>query len=416
MRRRLILAAGAGIGAIAVVLAIAVSGRDVSSWPMIGWERGKPAGPVEPHNHDHHHDDDDAAKENKITLSDAQTSAAGIDVAEVRGGILQHHFLVPGAIVPDANRVARVAVRLLGTVTELRKGIGDAVEQGEIVAVIESREVADAKSEYLATRLTSELQQTLAARLKTLWENRASPEIDYLRARLAAQDAQIRFDGARQKLFALGLSEAEISGLPDQPVESLRKQPLRSPMRGRVAERRVDLGGLVGREGQESELFVIVDLDQVWADLSVAPADVVKVRDNAQITVTSAATGAEAKAGIVFISPLLDKDTRNARVIASLPNPDHTWRPGTFITAEIPLGGEPAKVLIPKSAIQTLKGEPVVFVRQGEVFEARKVKLGREDDDQVEILSGLDAGETIAVTNTFTLKAELGKSEAEHEH
>ena len=232
--------------------------------------------------------------------------------------MLQHHFLVPGAIVPDANRVARVAVRLLGTVTELRKGIGDAVEQGEIVAVIESREVADAKSEYLATRLTSELQQTLAARLKTLWDSRAGSEIDYLRARLAAQDAQIRFDGARQKLFALGLSEAEISGLPEQPVESLRKQPLRSPIRGRIAERRVDLGGLVGREGQESELFVIVDLDQVWADLSVAPADVVKVRDNAQITVTSAATGAEAKAEIVFISPLLDKETRNARVIATL--------------------------------------------------------------------------------------------------
>jgi cobalt-zinc-cadmium efflux system membrane fusion protein len=414
MRRRLILAAGAIIGAVAVVLAITVSRRDVSSWPIIGWDRGKLTAPAEPH--DHHHDDDDVAKENKITLSDAQTATAGIVLAEVRGGVLQHHFLVPGAIVPDSNRLARVAVRLLGTVTELRKGIGDAVEQGEIVAVIESREVADAKSEYLATRLTSELQQTLAARLKTLWESRASPEIEYLRARLAAQDAQIRFDGARQKLFALGLSEAEISGLPDQPVESLRKQPLRSPIRGRVAERRVDLGGLVGREGQESELFVIADLDQVWADLSVAPADVAKVRDNVRITVTSAATGAEAKAEVVFISPLLDKETRNARVIATLPNPDHNWRPGTFVTAEIPLGGEPARVLIPKTAVQTLKGEPVVFVRQGEIFEARKVKLGREDDGQVEILSGLDTGETIAVANTFTLKAELGKSEAEHEH
>jgi cobalt-zinc-cadmium efflux system membrane fusion protein len=414
MRRRLILAAGAIIGAVAVVLAITVSRRDVSSWPIIGWDRGKLTAPAEPH--DHHHDDDDVAKENKITLSDAQTATAGIVLAEVRGGVLQHHFLVPGAIVPDSNRLARVAVRLLGTVTELRKGIGDAVEQGEIVAVIESREVADAKSEYLATRLTSELQQTLAARLKTLWESRASPEIEYLRARLAAQDAQIRFDGARQKLFALGLSEAEISGLPDQPVESLRKQPLRSPIRGRVAERRVDLGGLVGREGQESELFVIADLDQVWADLSVAPADVAKVRDNVRITVTSAATGAEAKAEVVFISPLLDKETRNARVIATLPNPDHNWRPGTFITAEIPLGGEPARVLIPKTAVQTLKGEPVVFVRQGEIFEARKVKLGREDDGQVEILSGLDTGETIAVANTFTLKAELGKSDAEHEH
>ena len=77
MRRRLILAAGAAIGAVAVVLAIAVSGRDVSSWPIIGWDRGKLAAPAEPH--DHHHDDDDAAKENKITLSDAQMATAGID-------------------------------------------------------------------------------------------------------------------------------------------------------------------------------------------------------------------------------------------------------------------------------------------------------------------------------------------------
>ena len=182
--------------------------------------------------------------------------------------------------------------------------------------------------------MTNELQQTLAARLKTLWDSRASPEVEYLRARLAAQDAQIKLDGARQKLFALGMSEAEIGALPDQPVEGLRKQPLRSPISGRVAERRVDLGGLVGREGQESELFVIVDLDEVWAELSIAPADVSKVRDGAQITINAAATDAEASAKVVFISPLLDKETRNARVIATLANPNHAWRPGTYITAE----------------------------------------------------------------------------------
>jgi cobalt-zinc-cadmium efflux system membrane fusion protein len=65
--------------------------------------------------------------------------------------------------------------------------LGDAVEKDEIVAVIESREVADAKSEYLAGRLTNDLQQTLTSRLKTLWESRATSENDYLRARLAAR-------------------------------------------------------------------------------------------------------------------------------------------------------------------------------------------------------------------------------------
>jgi cobalt-zinc-cadmium efflux system membrane fusion protein len=83
-------------------------------------------------------------------------------LAEVRGGELQHHFLVPGTIISDADRVARVSVRTIGSVSELRKGLGDAVAKDEIVAVIESREVADAKSEFLAARVTNDLQQTLA--------------------------------------------------------------------------------------------------------------------------------------------------------------------------------------------------------------------------------------------------------------
>jgi cobalt-zinc-cadmium efflux system membrane fusion protein len=412
MKRGHILAAGVALGVVAAILIIRTSGKDVSTWPVVGWTHDVAVAEV-PHEHDH---EDTAELGTKIKLTEVQASSAGITLTEVQGGELQHHFLAPGTIVPDANRVARVAVRLLGTVAELRKGVGDRVERGEIVAVIESREVADAKSEYLAARVTNELQQTLAARLKTLWDSRASPEIEYLRARLAAQDAQIKLDGAHQKLFALGLSEKEIAELPDQPVESLRKQPLRSPISGRVAERRVDLGGLVGREGQESELFVIVDLDEVWAELSIAPADISKVRDEMQITISAAATGAEAKAKVAFISPLLDKETRNARVIATLPNLSHAWRPGTYLTAEIPLGGEPARALVPKTAIQIVKGVPVVFVRQGEEFEVRGIKLGREDDDQFEIISGLAPGETIAVANTFTLKAELGKSEAEHGH
>jgi membrane fusion protein, heavy metal efflux system len=116
------------------------------------------------------------------------------------------------------------------------------------------------------------------------------------------------------------------------------------------------------------------------------------------------------------VSPLLDRETRNARVIATLPNRDHRWRPGTFVTAEVPLGGDASKVIVSKKALQTVRGNPTIFVRDAEGFEARRVRTGREDDDDVEIISGLAPGETIAVANTFTLKAELEKAEAEHGH
>ena len=102
-------------------------------------------------------------------------------------------------------------------------------------------------------------------------------------------------------------------------------------------------------------------------------------------------------------------------MVAALANPDQAFRPGSFVTAEIPLSKDDAEVLVPKAALQTIKGDRVVFVRNDQGFEARKVTIGREDDRNVEIVSGLSAGEAIAVSNTFTLKAELGKAEAEHQ-
>src|SRR5262249_42084217 len=159
-----------------------------------------------------------------VALSEQQIRDAGIELAEAKGGTLKRHFLAPGSLIPDADHVARVSVRVLATVAELRKRLGDSVEKGEIVAAIESREMADAKSEYLAARLTNELQQTLFNRQKVLVESRTVSENEFLRTKLTANDAQIKLDSARQKLFALGLSEGEIAELPSQPQESLRRQ------------------------------------------------------------------------------------------------------------------------------------------------------------------------------------------------
>ena len=416
MIRIWLLIAGIAGGVVLASLAPALMGNlrsQVGMLPGMAWLMGQAietSAAKDAERRDHHHD------EGTVKLTDRQIAAAGIEVEQAKAGVLSRRRFVPGLITPNGDRIARVAVRLLGTVVELRKRLGDAVERNEVVAVIESREVADAKSEYLATRLTDELQQTLFARATSLWQGKVVTENDYLRARTTAQDARVKFDSARQKLFTLGLSEEQIAALPNQPAASLRLQEVRSPIAGRIAERRVDLGGLVGREGQESELYVVVDLSELWVDLAVAPTDLPAIREGQEITVAVGTTGERAPAKIMFISPLLDRDTRAARVVASLANPDHVFRPGNFVTAEIPLSQDHAEVVVPKTALQTIKGERVVFVRSERGFEARQVATGREDDRAVEIVSGLFAGEPIAISNTFVLKAELGKAEAEHQH
>src|SRR5262249_13145798 len=109
-------------------------------------------------------DADDAV----VKLTSDQIAAAGIDLAAAGSGALARRIAVPGTIIPHADRIARVSVKLSGTVAELHKKIGDKVAKDEVLAVLESREVADAKSDYLAARLTNELQQDLFARDKAL--------------------------------------------------------------------------------------------------------------------------------------------------------------------------------------------------------------------------------------------------------
>ena len=344
-----------------------------------------------------------------VAMDDERIKLAEIDQRKVGPATIAKRLAVPGTIVPDAGRVAHVSVKLAGTVAELRKNIGDDVVKDEVIAVLESREVADAKSEYLAARLSNELQQDLTARDKSLWEGRAVPEQQYIKSRNAAAQTAMRFGIARQKLLALGVRDDEIATLPQAPDASLRSQNVRAPISGRVAERKVELGTAVGRDNLETELFVIVNLSHVWVDLSVSSADLPMVKEGQSVVISNRGQPENSTARVVFVSPLLDKDTRTARVVAAIENADGHWRPGSFVTAAIAIEERAAPIVAPFSALQTVEGKKAVFVRTKDGFEKRDVVLGQRDGQSVEIVSGLTTGETIAVSNTFSLKAELAK-------
>jgi membrane fusion protein, heavy metal efflux system len=348
-------------------------------------------------------------KSTVVAMDDERIRLAEIEQRSVGPATIARRLAVPGTVVPDAGRVAHVAVKLSGTVAELRKNIGDDVVKDEILAVLESREVADAKSEYLAARLSNDLQQDLTARDKSLWEGRSVPEQQYIRSRNAAAQASMRLNIARQKLLALGVQADEIEALPQAPDALLRSQNVRAPISGRIAERRVELGTAVGRDNLETELFVIVDLGRVWIDLSVSSADLPAVKEGQAVNIATRRQPETGTAKIVFVSPLLDKDTRTARVVAAIDNADGRWRPGSFVTAAIAIEERSAPVVAPFDAVQSVGGGKAVFVRTKDGFEKRDVVLGQRDGQSVEIVSGLAAGETIAVSNTFSLKAELSK-------
>jgi membrane fusion protein, heavy metal efflux system len=257
------------------------------------------------------------------------------------------------------------------------------------------------------------LQQDLFERDKALWEKKVSSEQQFLRSRNEAARTKMRNDIARQKLFALGLTETEIAGLPDQPEALLRRQEVRSPISGRVVERKVELGMALGRDNLETELFVIADLARVWVELAVSPEDAPQIRLGQTVWITARGSEQKAKGRLIYIAPLLDKSTRSARALAEIDNDDGRWRPGSFVAAAIVVDERQVAVAAPEAAVQTMDDGAAVFVRTAEGFHKRKIVLGQRDENIAEVVSGLSLGEMIAVSNTFLLKAEMLKGSAE---
>jgi cobalt-zinc-cadmium efflux system membrane fusion protein len=360
----------------------------------------------------------DKAAQGAIIMPPERIVAQEIEVAPVGKGVLAHVLTVPGTFTLDPGRVARVPGRVVGTVTRMRKRLGDSVTQGEVVAVLDSREVADAKSEYLTASVFFDLKKTLFERAQTLWTKRISAEQQYLQARETFLEAELRLELARQKLSALNLDPVEVvktakkESAPDSGVSSLREYQIRSLISGRVIERKVDVGSLVGSQGDPPDLYTIADLSMVWVELAVPTVDLDMIGEGQAILIASGGDGGKRGTGrIIFISPLVDQNTRSARVIAEVDNKTLIWRPGAAVTAGIVIKEEPVEVRIPRVALQTIGGERVVFVRTPTGFQKRVVTIGKSDEVAVEITSGLSAGEQIAVKNTFLLKAELGKGE-----
>jgi cobalt-zinc-cadmium efflux system membrane fusion protein len=126
--------------------------------------------------------------------------------------------------------------------------------------------------------------------------------------------------------------------------------------------------------------------------------------------------GADIKGRISYVAPVGSSDTQTAIARIVLANADGRLRPGLFVTARLVLAKRNVPVAVRVGAIQTLDNKTVVFVREdGDKIEARPVALGESDARFVEIRAGLSAGEPYVAENSFVVKAEMGKGEAEHD-
>ena len=135
-----------------------------------------------------------------------------------------------------------------------------------------------------------------------------------------------------------------------------------------------------------------------------------------QILIDPADGGPPIEAKISYLSPVGSSDTQSALARAIVPNAEQRLRPGLFITGRLALSAKKVGVVVKSSALQSIENRTVVFVRNGEKFEARDVEVGDRDPELVEIVFGLLEGDLYAAQNSFIVKAEMAKGSAEHEH
>jgi cobalt-zinc-cadmium efflux system membrane fusion protein len=194
--------------------------------------------------------------------------------------------------------------------------------------------------------------------------------------------------------------------------ESLETYKVVAPLTGVVTERNANPGEQTGAKA----LFTVADLSSVWVELSLFPRDLPQVHVGQQVRISSPDAAMSAMGKVVYVAPFgtTASQTLTARVL--LDNPDRAWAPGLYVMAEVVLAESPTPTGIRSEAIQTLDGRTVVFAKTKDGFEPRPIRIGRSDNEHSEVLEGLSGGEHYAARNSFILKAELGKGEAEHDH
>lgn len=308
--------------------------------------RAEPRGHDDPHGHDHHdhddHDDHDDPHgtapgdhdDERIHLDDVAAEQSNITIDTAGPATLRDRVRLTGIVAANEDRVVRVTPRFAGVVKDARKRLGDRVDAGEVLAVIQSN-------------------------------------------------------------------------------ESLQPYDVRSHIAGTVMQRRVTAGEFV--DAGEA-IYVVADLGTVWVDLTVHRQDLAAIRIGQPVVIDGGEGVPVAESIVAYLSPVSSAHSQTVLARVELPNPAGHWRPGLFVAAEAIAGEVRVPVAVQTSALQRYADRDVVFVRVGDRFEMRPVRLGRRDGTRVEVVSGLTPGERYAAENSFVLKADLGKAGLEHDH
>ena len=330
-----------------------------------------------------------------VSMSANQRIMANVATIEAKIGDLSKEINAVGIVQFDQSRQAKVTAWIAGRIDKLNVDtVGAYVSKNRPVAEVYSPDLLATQQEYL-----------LAIKSREQLKGSPLPAI--------SQNGEGLVASAKQRLMLYGVKESQIAELERAGKPNIRL-PIYTPLSGTVIEKMVQQGQYVNAG---DVLFNIADLSRVWVEIDVFENEVPYVRVGQRVEIRSAVEhGALFNGRIGFVYPFHDPKTHTVKARVEMPNAGHMLRPDMFVNAIIraPLA---RGIIVPVSAVVDTGKRQVVWVETSPgMFEPREVRAGERIDDKVQILSGIKAGDKVAVSGAYLIDSESQLKGGGHEN
>ncbi len=316
-----------------------------------------------------------------------------------------------GELEVDQRAYAEVGVPIAARVTRLLVNAGDTVRQGQALAELTSAELGKARADYLSAEARVRLADAALERKRGLAAENIVPLREVQEAESQAAEARASLRSARAAIGAFGVQ----APTDDADVATSSTFVLSSPVNGAVIERDAVIGQMLD---PAAPAFRIGELSTLWLTVHAFERDAVRIEKGVAARLAfPALPGQDFRGTVAVVGRHVERDSRTVPVRIDVRNAGNVLRPGMSATAALPVGGSGNPILtVPVAAVQRVRNDWCVFLPKDEsTFEIRRIGRGRDLAGEVEVLSGLRAGERIVVDGAFLLKAQAEKGEGDHD-
>ncbi|HUJ89108.1 MAG TPA: efflux RND transporter periplasmic adaptor subunit [Syntrophorhabdales bacterium] len=326
-------------------------------------------------------------EEGSVRVPETSPLRKSLRVAAVEERSVERSVVVPGVVEADPAKLIKVMPPVSGRIVQLHKHLGDEVKSGEALFTLDSADLAQAYSDASKAQTALNLARRNLDRQKELNAAGISARKELEQAESDYGQATSEAERSKTRLSLLGVSLGQGSG---------RLYTLHSPIAGRV----IELAGAQGAfwNDMNAPIMTVANLSTVWLAASVQEKDIAFMFAGQTVQISlNAYDGESFKGRVRYVGEMLDPDTRTVKVRIAIDNASGRFRPGMFAKVAFSCQAHKA-IVVPATALLQSGFTTRVFVETSPwKFESRVCKTGAQFGDNVEIVSGLKAGERIVV-------------------